>query len=94
MSNDIENYSKDTFESIKQVDETTGLEYWSARELSDILGYQRWENFDKVISRATASAKNSGDTISSHFRKVTKMVEVGSNTVRPIKDVFLSRYAC
>lgn len=94
MRNDITNYSADTFESIKQVDETTGMEYWSARDLSEILGYQRWENFDKVIARATASAENAGASINDHFRKVTKMVEVGSNTVRPIKDVFLSRYAC
>lgn len=88
------NYNAETFESIKQIDETTGLEYWSARDLSEILGYQRWENFDKVIDRATASAVNAGANTNDHFRKVTKMVEVGSNTVRPIKDVFLSRYAC
>lgn len=94
MSDNIQNYNSDTFESIKQIDETTGLEYWSARDLSDILGYQRWENFDKVINRAVASAENAGATTNDHFRKVTKMVEVGSNTVRPIKDVYLSRYAC
>lgn len=94
MNTDIANYNEDTFESIKQVDETTGIEYWSARDLSEILGYQRWENFDKVITRATASAENAGANTNDHFRKVTKMVEVGSNTVRPIKDVFLSRYAC
>ena len=94
MSDNIQNYNSDTFESIKQIDETTGLEYWSARDLSEILGYQRWENFDKVINRAVASAENAGATTNDHFRKVTKMVEVGSSTVRPIKDVYLSRYAC
>lgn len=94
MNTNIASYSEDTFESIKQIDETTGIEYWSARDLSEILGYQRWENFDKVITRATASAENAGANTNDHFRKVTKMVEVGSNTVRPIKDVFLSRYAC
>lgn len=29
-----------------------GIECWSARELQDILGYLRWENFFKVIEKA------------------------------------------
>jgi DNA-damage-inducible protein D len=27
-------------------------EFWRARELSKILGYNRWENFENVIAKA------------------------------------------
>lgn len=40
-----------------------------------ILGYVRWENFDKVISRGVDSCKTSGVEVSDHFREVTKMVQ-------------------
>ncbi len=29
--------------------ELEGIECWSARELQDLLGYSKWENFEKVI---------------------------------------------
>ncbi len=28
------------------------VEYWLAREIREPLGYERWENFNKAISRA------------------------------------------
>ena len=30
--------------------ELEGFECWSARELQELLGYSKWENFEKVIS--------------------------------------------
>lgn len=59
-----------------------------------LLGYERWENFDKVISRAMESCETSGIGISDHFREVTKMVSLGSGSHRLIKDYMLTRYAC
>ncbi len=82
------------FESIKKNDSKSGEEYWEARELATVLGYLRWENFENVITKAAMSMANTGADVSKNFRKVTKMVEVGSNAIRPTKDVFLSRYAC
>lgn len=32
--------------------EYEGIECWSARELQTLLGYLKWENFEKVIVRA------------------------------------------
>lgn len=34
------------------------------------------------------------DKISNHFREVTKMIEIGKGTHRPVKDYLPTRYAC
>lgn len=81
-----------SFENIKQ--EQSSLEYWSARELQILLGYSKWENFEKVVLRAAESAKNSNHNIEDHFLKVRKMVELGSGSNREIVDYNLTRYAC
>lgn len=70
------------------------IEYWSARELQEILGYLRWENFFKVIEKAKRSCEGAGQNIVDHFRDVTKMVAVGSGAQREIDDIALTRYAC
>ena len=41
MMHNIENYNKTVFEDIKHIDEK-GNEYWEARELQQILGYNYW----------------------------------------------------
>ena len=38
------------FEDIKYI-RKDGSEYWSARELADILDYSQWRNFERVIDR-------------------------------------------
>ncbi len=82
-----------SFEEIKKIRED-GTEYWNARELSKVLEYKKWENFNKVIDRAKLSCENSGFDIVDHFPEVRKMVEIGNNTVRELLDYELSRYAC
>jgi len=74
--------------------ELEGIECWSARELQNLLGYSKWENFEKVIQKAKDACKNAGELIENHFPDVRKMVEIGSNTERPLDDIALTRYAC
>lgn len=74
--------------------DTENVEYWLARDLMTILGYERWENFDKAINRAMDSCRASEIPIENHFREVTKMVPLGSGAVRSVKDYMLTRYAC
>ena len=49
--NEIKEYTEKVFEDIKHIDEI-GNEYWYARELMSVLGYSKWENFNKVIEKA------------------------------------------
>ena len=79
------------FEDIKQVRED-GSEYWSARELSLVLDYNKWENFAKVIKRAMIACENSGHIVENDFSEVRKIVEAGA-TSKPVLDYELSRYA-
>ena len=81
-----------SFEDIKQ--EQANVEYWSARELQGLLGYAKWENFEKAIQRAMESTKNSGYDINDHFLEVRKMVGLGSGSNREVVDYSLTRYAC
>lgn len=85
---------KEQFDLVIHSDETAKIEFWYARELMPLLGYERWENFDKAISRAMDSCETSGIDVSDHFREVTKMVSLGSGAQRPVKDYMLTRYAC
>lgn len=82
------------FEGKVHVHEETALEYWLARELMEVLGYARWENFAKVLSRAMTACKTAGYEPSDHFRGVAKMVSLGSGAEREISDYALTRYAC
>ena len=85
---------KEQFDLVIHSDESSHIEFWYARELMPLLGYERWENFDKAVSRAMDSCETSGIKVSDHFREVTKMVSLGSGAQRSIKDYMLTRYAC
>ena len=71
-----------------------GVECWSARELQEILGYAKWDNFLKVIEKAKAASNSSGVSLSDHFADIGKMVDLGSGSQREIADMALTRYAC
>jgi DNA-damage-inducible protein D len=71
-----------------------GGEYWIARTLQTILGYDRWENFEGAIEKARIACERTGEGPENHFRATTKMVEIGSGARREQVDWFLDRYAC
>lgn len=69
-------------------------EFWCARDLQELLGYAKWENFAKVVDKAITACNNSGYDPKDHFLGIRKMVSVGSGAQRPIDDIALTRYAC
>lgn len=81
------------FEAIRRVNDD-GTEYWSARDLSKILGYALWQKFKNVVEKAQEACQNSGQAVSDHFIHVDKMVKIGSGAQRKTENYHLSRYAC
>ena len=75
-------------------DANNTIEVWYARELQQVLGYTRWENFVVAISRAIESCTTLNVSVDNHFREVTKMVLLGSGSQRKVQDFMLTRYAC
>jgi len=69
------------FESIKKINEQ-GFEYWEARELTALLGYDQWRNFEAVIEKAKEACKNSEQEIRYHFVGVSKMIKIAKNTAK------------
>ena len=90
----VETYKKKFDVIVHKDDVNDEIEYWYGRELMEIPGYERWENFFKVIERAIESCKSSKIEVSDHFREVTKMVSLGSRAKRKVRDYMLTRYAC
>jgi len=74
--------------------EIEGVECWSAREMQWLLGYSKWENFEKVIQKAKDACTNAGEEISNHFPDVRKVIGAGKGAQQIITDVALTRYAC
>jgi DNA-damage-inducible protein D len=89
----LESIEYKPFEDIKHVSDE-GIEFWYARELSVVLDYIQWRNFQKVLERAILACKNSGQAIVEHFAEVSKTLEMPNNASKKITDFKLTRYAC
>src|SRR5215217_3569573 len=75
------------FESIKQANPYEA-EYWSARSLAPMLGYNKWQNFEVAINRAKTACTQVGQVVTDHFTDASKMVGVGSGAKREVKDYY------
>lgn len=71
-----------------------GREYWSARDLMPLLGYEKWERFADAINRAKSAARNAGYDPATQFPGAGKLVSTGNGAQRAVEDYHLSRYAC
>ena len=76
------------------INELDGVEFWYARDLQKLLGYEQWRNFELIIHKAQTSCISAGINASDHFAETSKMVSIGSGAERSIKDYMLTRYAC
>ncbi|HKV82931.1 MAG TPA: hypothetical protein VJN88_00140 [Ktedonobacterales bacterium] len=79
------------FEQIKHSDEQG--EYWLARELGKLLGYQEWRNFLGVIHEAIEVCKVQGGGAESFFVAISKK-PIGRGRPSAEYDYRLTRHAC
>ncbi len=61
---------------------------------SILLGYSKWENFEKVIQKAKEACENAGEEVMYHFPDVRKVIKKGKGAQDEIDDILLTRYAC
>lgn len=86
---------KDLFYKFEEAaSELEGIECWSARDLQILLGYSKWENFEKVIIKAKDACKNVGELIEYHFPDVRKTIQMPKGAEKEIDDILLTRYGC
>lgn len=71
-----------TFEDF--VHEKDGVEFWFARELQGLLGYEKWDNFEKVIEKAKMACFNADQNIADHFADVGKTISMPKNATKEV----------
>lgn len=81
------------FEDMKRTNEH-GAEYWSARDIQPLLGYDQWRRFENAVKKAQISCEQSGNDCDHHFAGAGKMIEIGKGGIRDVPDYHLSRFAC
>lgn len=83
----------ETFETHAQQMEG-GIEYWLARDIQHLLGYNEWRNFSGVIAKAKTACEVTGHPVADHFVDVNKTIQMPKSAEKDIPDLMLTRYAC
>jgi len=60
-----------TFEELKKTNQY-GAEYWSARDLQPLLGYNNWRSFENAVKKAITSCEQSGNNPDYHFARANR----------------------
>ena len=81
------------FESKAQYDEN-GVEFWYARDLQELLGYNKWENFKNAIEKAQISCTELNQDTALHWIPEVRKSISGKGKTQESEDYKLTRYAC
>ncbi|MFI2663194.1 phage antirepressor KilAC domain-containing protein [Micromonospora carbonacea] len=76
------------FAAIRRVD-ADGSEWWSARDLMPLLGYDQWRRFEEAIQRAELAAENTNGSSEQAFCRLRQEGTGGA----PRTDYRLTRFA-
>jgi very-short-patch-repair endonuclease len=85
----MNNQSPD-FESIKQIS-PHGAEYWSARSLGPLLGYTKWQNYERLVQRALNLIRTGA--ASGRIVETGRRIVIGKGAVREVLDYQLDNDA-
>lgn len=88
---DVTRSSTSPFDTIRREDETG--EYWRARELMPLLGYDQWRRFNDAIGRARLSMAGLGVDTGKHFSQVSQVADAGNLGPQARMDFRLTRQA-
>lgn len=72
MTREITRAGQSPFDDARRTDEF-GNEYWSARDLQQLMGYSQWKNFEVPLQRAMKAAANQGMQVDDHFARSRKV---------------------
>lgn len=81
------------FEVAARADQS-GVEFWSARDLQNLLEYTKWENFETAIRRAMISCHQSGQSTAAHWLPDVRKSISGKGKMEDVTDYKMTRYAC
>ena len=85
LTDDFESYARQT---------ENGVEFWLARDLQHLLGYEQWKNFKTVIDKARTACEMAEHRASHHFAGVGKTIKMPKGAEKTVDDFMLTRYAC
>ena len=80
-SSDYPAVRQKTFEELKKINQY-GAEYWSARDLQPLLGYNQWRSFENAINKAVISCEQSGNNPAHHFARARNPIILGKGGER------------